>query len=611
MTKSSPTLTIQPDDLIVQVAAGTTVLEALTQAGIPVTAPCGRVAHCGKCRVVIQTGVSSPSDAERAMLSAEELADGVRLACQASLIEDATVVVPPTSRATEMRVLIGGTHRQTSFDPAIVKKAVVWTDQTLGNAVSEFDHLCRLMDVRSDLTAALPCLRTLPPVLHGSDGKVTGVVCGERLIAIESGDTTDRCFGLAFDIGTTTVVGALVDLTTGKVLDWATAINGQTKYGHDVISRIHHTLEHDDGLDVVHRTVINTVNLIIEKLLTPNGIHPHEVYEVTVVGNAIMMHLFLNISPRSLGFLPYTPVMSYPVDIEAQMLGIQINPIANVHVLPNIAGFVGADTVSALLAAGMDEDDGRIRLLADVGTNCEIVIRHGNRLIACSTPAGPAFEGARIRHGMYAGPGAIEQVVMNEDCTCKVIGRVSPQGICGSGLVDIGAELLRIGMMDETGRLLSSEEMDGTVSASLRARLIEEGNDRQFVVARTEAGQPIALTQRDIRELQVAKAAIRSGIEVLLDTVGLRPADVSTLYLAGGFGNYLNKHHAVQLGMIPEMPLDRIHFIGNAAAIGAQLVILSQEMRRRAQQVARSTEHLQIAETPDYQIRFADAMLFE
>ncbi|MBI4553328.1 MAG: DUF4445 domain-containing protein [Candidatus Latescibacteria bacterium] len=611
MPHSSLSLTIQPDEIVVQVPFETTVMDALAQAGIPITAPCGRMAHCGKCRVVIAAGVLPPTEVETVVLTADEIAHGVRLSCQARLIDEATVIVPPASRAAEMRVLIGGTPRQVTFDPGVVKKTFSLTQQTLGSAVSEFDHLGRTLDIRADLTAGLACIQALPAVLHGSDAQATAVVCGERLIAVERGDTAAQCYGLAFDVGTTTVVGTLVDLTTGRDVESASAINAQTQYGHDVISRIHLTLEREDGLALLQQAAITTVNLIIDKLLARAGVRADDIYEMTVVGNATMMHLFLGIPPRSLGFLPYVPVISHAVDVDAKMLRVAINPVANVHVLPNIAGFVGADTVGALLAAGLDEPDDGVRLLADVGTNCEIVLRLGHRLIACSTPAGPAFEGARIQHGMYAAPGAIEQVSLEGECVYKVIGRTSPQGICGSGLIDIGAELLRVGLMDETGRLLSAEEVDGQVSQALRDRLADEGNERHFLIAHSETGQLITLTQRDIRELQVAKAAIRSGIDALLATAGLRPTDISTLYLAGGFGSYLNKDHAVRLGMIPEMPLDRIRFIGNAAAVGAKLVLISQEMRRRAQRVARTTEHLQIAETADFQSRFAEAMLFE
>jgi uncharacterized 2Fe-2S/4Fe-4S cluster protein (DUF4445 family) len=604
-------LTIQPDGTTIRVPRETTVMEALAQAGMPVTAPCGRIGQCGKCRVVVTTGVSPYTEAEQTALLPEDLASGVRLACQARLTGAAAVVVPPTSRAAEMRVLIGGTPRRVPFDPALLKKTITWTGQTLDAAVSEFDHLCRLLDVRADLTADLPRLRALTSLISQADNRMTAVLCGDRLIALEAGDTAGRLYGFAFDIGTTTVVGALVNLTTGRDVEAASAINAQTKYGHDVISRIHFTLEREDGLALLQKAVVDTVNGIIERLLAASGVSADAVYEMTVVGNTTMTHLLLGLSPRSLGFLPFVPAVSRAMDVEARLLGINIHQAANVHVLPNIAGFVGADTVGALLAAGMDEPDNGVRMVADVGTNCEIVLRLDNRLIACSTPAGPAFEGMRIKHGMYAGPGAIEAVTLDGDCRYRVIGRTAPRGLCGSGLVDVGAELLRTGLMDETGRLCSESELDGTIPPALRARLIEDESERQFVIVPDPAGTPIAITQRDIRELQVAKAAIRSGIDALLAVTGLGPSDISTFYLAGGFGNYLNKHQALRLGMIPPMPADRIRFIGNAAAVGAKLALVSQEMRRRAQRIARMAEHLQIAETLDFQSRFAEAMLFE
>ncbi|MBI1930347.1 DUF4445 domain-containing protein, partial [Candidatus Poribacteria bacterium] len=322
---------------------------------------------------------------------------------------------------------------------------------------------------------------------------------------------------------------------------------------------------------------------------------------------------------------PYVPVFSAGLNIPAAALDFKVNPKANVHVLPNIAGFVGADTVGAILAAGFDEPDGRTRMLADIGTNCEIVLRHGDALYACSTPAGPAFEGAKIRHGMYAGDGAIEQIRLsppstggegahppNEgDCTYKVIGHKAPQGLCGSGLVDIGAELLRVGIVDLTGRMLPPEELPEELPQALKNRVIERDGQIQFVIAIAENGEPITLTQRDMRELQLAKAAIRTGIEVLLQHTGLSIDALDELCIAGGFGSYLNKDNTIRLGLIPDMPRNRIRIIGNAAIGGAKLALISQEMRRRAETVARQTRHLQIAETPDFQTQFMEAMLFE
>jgi uncharacterized 2Fe-2S/4Fe-4S cluster protein (DUF4445 family) len=614
MTQETLTLRIEPEETEVATHPGDGVLEVLSETGILMTTPCGHQAMCGKCRILVTEGVSDPSDAERQILSEEELNEGVRLACQTHVIGDAVVTVPSESRAAEMRVLVGGARRDAPFDPAIVKKSVTWTEQSLSGALSQFDHLSRLLDIRADLTAGLSVLTRLPALFADAEGKeLTAVIRNKQLISVEEGNSEFDCFGIACDIGTTTIVGTLLDLKSGNAVSTASAVNGQTHYGHDVISRIHYVLENPDGLQVLQSALMNTVNDIIGQLLSPSKVDPQDVYELTVVGNATMTHIFMGVDPRSLGFLPYIPVMNHAVEADAASLGLKVNPIAEVHVLPGIAGYVGADTVGALLAAGMDNPGDGIQMLADVGTNCEIVLHYEGRLMACSTPAGPAFEGARIQHGMYAGPGAIEKVRLdvNGDCECKVIGRVEPRGICGSGLVDIGAELLRAGLMDETGRLLAPDEVDTGLSPLLRGRIREDEAGIHFVLAENSSGEAIVLTQRDIRELQLAKAAIRSGVEALLDAVDLKPADLTEFYLAGGFGSYLDSRQAIRLGMIPEIAEDRIHFIGNAAVVGARLALVSTDMRRRAEKLARSAEHLQIAETAEFQMRFADAMLFD
>jgi uncharacterized 2Fe-2S/4Fe-4S cluster protein (DUF4445 family) len=325
-----------------------------------------------------------------------------------------------------------------------------------------------------------------------------------------------------------------------------------------------------------------------------------------------MMHLFLGIPPASLGKLPYVATVGDPVEAGAGELGLDLAGCAYGYVLPNIAGFVGADTVGVILAAEFDEDDGRTRMVVDIGTNCEIALRIGERLIVSSTPAGPAFEGARISSGMYAAPGAVEEVRIDDgNVHCKVIGKGAPRGICGSGLVDIGAELLRTGIVDWTGRLLPVDELDGGVPQGLRDRVKNQESDLAFVLAESESGDPIVLTQRDFRELQLAKGAIRSGIDILLERAGLTVDDLDEFCVAGGFGSYLDKDNAIRLGLIPKLPTEKLQFIGNGALMGAKLALLSGTMRHRGAHVARVAEHIQIAGTPDFQMRFSEAMLFD
>lgn len=601
-------VTLLPEGKVVEVPAQTTVMEAVAQAGVMITAPCGREGSCGKCRVEVAGGVEPASGAEREVLPTES--SGLRLSCQARVVGDTVVTVPVASRVADMRVLLGGVSRAVPFEPNVVRAAVELPEQTLSNPVAKLEHLRRTMDLRADLRADLDLLRRMPEILEALDGKVTAVACGDRLIALEPWDTSGRSFGIALDLGTTTVVGALVDLTTGKGLGMASAVNRQTAYGHDVIGRINLTMEQADGLETLRRAALETLNFVIEKLLSEAGVPREKVYEATVVGNATMVHLFLGIPPRFLGRLPYVAVVGDAMDLRATEAGLDIHPDGRVYVLPNIAGFVGADTVGAILASGLDEDDGRVRMMADIGTNCEIALRVGGRLIVCSTPAGPAFEGARIACGMYAAPGAIEEVKIDGDVSIKVIGGGTPRGLCGSGLVDAGAGLLRMGVVDETGRMLGPEELDGKASPAVRRRVMEEKAGLAFRIADGEGGEAIRLTQRDFRELQLAKGAIRTGIDLLLERAGLSAGDLGELCLAGGFGNYIDKRNAIRLGLIPDLPLERLRFIGNGALVGARMALVSTTMRRRGERVAREAEHLQIAGTPDFQARFSEAMLF-
>ena len=622
MSQISYELTIQPDNKKILVPSNITLLEAIMEAGINITAACGGKASCGKCRVIIEDGnLPLPTDTELSVLTEKQLRSGVRLACRTKMSSDMVITIPDTSRSLEVQILMGGVSQPVELSPNISKHYIELSTQTLTEAVSLFDHLRRTLNIRADMHAVnrsralfladLALLQRLPNVLHWSN-KLTAVVCGDKLIALEQGDTTKRCYGIALDVGTTTIVSALIDLTTGEDLKTVSMVNPQSQYGHDVISRINLTIEDEHGLDELQVAVIGAINKLIASLVRSSKVKPDEIYEVTVVGNSTMFHLLLGIHPRSLGTMPYVPVVSHSVDVNAADLGIiHVNPAANVHVLPNIAGFVGADSVGAILAANFHQaEDGSVKIMADMGTNCEIILRKDDQLFACSAAAGPAFEGAKIKHGMYAGPGAIESVSLNDDCNFKTIGRIAPQGICGSALVDLGAELLRVGIVDMTGRMLASDELD-KISPNLQKRIVKnENGELEFVIAHSVKNESITLTQRDVRELQLAKAAIRTGIEVLLRQAELRIDDVDELCVAGGFGNYLNKENTIRLGLIPQLPLERIKFIGNAAFVGAKMALISRDIRERADKVARNTHHLQIADTPDFQNLYMESMMF-
>jgi uncharacterized 2Fe-2S/4Fe-4S cluster protein (DUF4445 family) len=323
-----------------------------------------------------------------------------------------------------------------------------------------------------------------------------------------------------------------------------------------------------------------------------------------------MLHLLAGVSPGSLGTWPFAPVFGHGLTMPASAVALPFHARANVYLLPSIGGYVGADTSGALLAAGFDEDGEGVRLLADIGTNCELALHKGDEVLASSTPAGPAFEGARMAFGMLAGPGAIERVRFDEDCEVRVIGGVAPQGICGSGIVDTAAELHRVGIIDETGRMRDSEELPPNLAPLLRSRLRSYDKGNAFELARNADGESILFTQRDVRELQLAKAAIRSGIDTLLDVAEIGVESVDEFLIAGGFGSYLNKENARALGIIPDVATEHIHYIGNAALVGARLALISVDMRAEAESLARRVRHVQIARTADFQMRFTEAMFF-
>jgi len=616
------TITLAPDGESCEVAEGTTLQQALGLLGVEITAPCGGEGTCGKCRVQVLGGEVDPvHPEERALLTQEELAAGIRLACRARVQGQVEISVPASTRTSAIRVLPSGSRRQIDLAPAVTKQAVRLETQTLEDAHARLEHLRQCGDLRADLRADIDLLRQLPDLIPYEAEQVTAVVRDAELLAVEEGDTTARCLGLALDLGTTTVVANLVDLVSGKILGSGVAGNRQASEGHDVIARINFTLEQQDGLETMRQAALGSLTDAIAQALDRAGASARDVYEASLVGNATMMHLVLGVSPASLGRLPFAAVVGDAVDLQARQLGLDLHPAARVHVLPNIAGFVGADTVGAMLAASFDEDDGRVRFLVDIGTNCEMALRRGDQLLVASAAAGPAFEGARISCGMYAVSGAIESFRILDagadgaptdgQVELKVIGNAEPRGMCGSAVVDVAAELLRIGIVDETGRLLGDDELSPDLPPALRERVVEQEGQLTFVMAETPEHGPVAFTQRDIRELQLAKAAIRSGIDVLLDRAGVGLDEVDEFCIAGGFGSYLDRGHAIALGLIPPLPLEKLRYIGNGALMGALLALLSTGLRRRGQHLARQAEHLQIADAPDFQMRFSEAMLFE
>ncbi|MBN1558216.1 MAG: DUF4445 domain-containing protein, partial [Lentisphaerae bacterium] len=440
----------------------------------------------------------------------------------------------------------------------------------------------------------------------------TAVVAGRRLIALEAGDTTQAVFGVAVDFGTTTVVGTLLDLATGQERAVASTINPQVGFGDDVISRISRIRENHGTLAEMQQAGLKALNALIENLGEQAGVDPRQVYEVVIAGNSTMQQILCGLDPSALGEVPFVQTFDGALTIPAQVLGLAVNPGGEVFVFPQIGGFVGGDTVAGMLAAGLDRADAPT-LLVDIGTNGEIVLAYDGRFQATSTAAGPAFEGARIVQGMRATSGAIEKVVVREDILVNVIGNTRPAGLCGTALIDAAADLLRQGMIDQTGRILPSDETRADLPEALRSRLVTRDGQTHVQLVRAEeaaGGEAVYLWQKDVRELQLATGAIRAGINILLRRAGLEPRDLGHVLLAGAFGNFIRRNNARRIGLLPQIPCGRIHFIGNAASLGAQLALLSAEERERAEALRRATEHVDLSLDAEFQMEFGTAMLF-
>ncbi|NQT86974.1 DUF4445 domain-containing protein [bacterium] len=603
-------MTFEPEGKSAFVLGGSLVLEAAARAGIIVDTPCGGSGTCGKCRVIVRDGCSELTDTERGSLTESEIADGYRLACQAKVERETIVTVPNSSRFFEQRILTAGEGTATGLRPAVRKRLIEAAEPTLDDQRADTD---RVLDALGDPSLAidLEAVRQLPAALRADGCRLTAVTHGDAIIAFEPGDTTGSCFGVALDIGTTTVVGSLLDLATGHETAVAARTNPQVSWGDDVIARISHAGA-DGGLVELQASIVACVNEILDELAAHAGIAREVVYEITFVGNTTMHHLLLALDPSHVAVIPFPPVMRRGVVLPAVELGIAIHPRGRLYAMPNIAGYVGGDTVGVILASNFAERD-EPTLAVDIGTNGEMVLGTRERLVSCSTAAGPAFEGARIQYGMRAAEGAIEQVRFGDDVAVSVIGDAAPRGLCGSALIDATAELLRAGILEPTGRLVGPGDAPAAVPAAIARRVVETEDGAAFVLAHAEETSldgPVLLTQRDIRQLQLAKGAIRAGIEVLKGELGVDDDDIAAVLLAGGFGNFIRRRNAVRIGLLPPIERHRIHFVGNAAVAGAKMVLACTDYRERAEAVSRDAEYLELGTRPDFQMHFAEAMMF-
>jgi uncharacterized 2Fe-2S/4Fe-4S cluster protein (DUF4445 family) len=604
----------QPDGLRATVPTGTLLADAMKSLGMHIQFPCGGAGKCGKCAVEIHPFAPEPTPFDLQHLTEPEIARGMRLACRTKVDRPMSVLISPGMRVLGGKILVDGIERVFDLDSPIRKAYLELPEPTLDDQAADLHRIARGLgrDTARCPAFDIDLLRELPAVLRSADFKVTVTTEGDRIIGIEPGDTTARRFGIAFDIGTTTVVGTIHDLSDGAERSRASRLNAQVVYGEDTISRIRYAIETADGRADLTEKIRGVANEIIDEACARAGIDSGDLYEAVFVGNTTMSHLFLGLDPRGLSCIPFVPVTGASVTLRASEAGIRINPRGSLYVLPNIAGFVGSDTVGVMLACSFLEL-GPPRLAVDVGTNGELALRTDGGMMVCSTAAGPALEGAALACGMRAANGAIEHVDIADGAVeCDVIGGGPAVGLCGSGIIDLLAELLDEGIVDATGRLLPPEELTGNIPESLLVRVVDVDGQPAFVVSRAGDSdeRDVVLTQRDIRQIQLAKGAISAGIELILKQAGLIADDLHEVLLAGAFGNYIRTRSARRIGLLPPVPDSRIRFVGNAASTGAKMALLSSAVREDADRIRRETKHIELAALPEFMNTFMDHMLF-
>jgi len=606
----------RPEGTSLEVPIGTTLLQAAAQAGIMLQSACGGHGACGKCRIKVLSPQTEPTPDDRRHFTEAELAQGFRLACRFLMTgEEVVVEVPVSSRLVKEKIALEAVGREIEVEPNLQKIFLRLPPPTLSDQRADLSRVLDSLAPETQSPQELAVLKDLPARLRQEGFAVTAVLSDEELIEVEAGDTSDKNYGIAFDIGSTTIVGYLMNLETGEELAVASLINPQVTFGDDIISRIAHASQGKEQLAQLQTAVVGAINDITLEASRKAKISPHHIYEMTAVGNTCMTHLLLGINPASLATLPYVPANTGERLVPAEALGIKIAPRGRVLVLPNIAGFVGADTVGVILASGLEENQA-LRIDVDIGTNGEVVAVKAGRMVACSTAAGPAFEGARISQGMRAAAGAIDRVDLAEISAkakfeqllqVHTIDDAPPRGLCGSGLVDTIAALRAVGLINPAGRLLDVESLPAEASAWLSG-LEGTGGQVRFRLSPPVNGPGVFLTSRDVRELQLAKAAICAGILTLLEVLGASLAEVEELLLAGAFGNYIRRENALAIGLIPALPLERIKPIGNAAGLGAKLALASRRRRILAKSVAQQVEYVELSERPEFYKYFSEAM---
>ena len=586
------------------IATGGTLLEAAQKAGIHMNVVCGGQGKCGKCIVYLKSGrVDFDREKFGKFFSEEELEQGGCLACQSHVLDDVQVLIPESSLIQEQQILIDTRGLTTEFSPSVWKYYVILSPPTLEDPSPDLTRLLWGIEKQGGpkegkIYVPLEVIRRIPRALRDSGWKVTATVAlvpgGYRLIDVEKGDSSSRLFGAAVDLGTTTVVVFLRNLAGGEVAGVASNYNLQISCGEDILSRVNYARK--NGLEKLQALAAESINATITDAANNAGIDRDDIYEVVVAGNTIMTHILMGIDPAYMIEEPYVPVVRRYLTSAASRAGLEVEENAGLFVFPAVSDFIGGDIVADILACGMAEQD-EISLLIDIGTNFEVVLGNRDWMFSCAGAAGPALEGGEVLFGMRANPGAIEQISLDlVDLTpaYRTINHQKPRGICGSGLIDLLAELLRACVIDRTGRI-------NTDIHHPRIRL--GAHFPEFVVAwkdETDIGKDIVITENDIKNLIMSKASILAACSTLMNEAGITRNEITHIYFSGAFGNYINKENAVIIGLIPEVPQERIENIGNGAIEGANIALVNRRKRKLLDEIAKKIAYIELNAKPSF-----------
>ncbi len=600
---------------------GKSILEFLMDNSIEISTPCGGKGTCGKCKVKIKGVLKEPSEKEKALLGSIALNKGYRLACYNQIESDIEIFINHLNN--NANIVTSGFGEAIMGKPIVMKKHIEMSRPDITDQRTDADRVIDAFEDNATLTS-IELIRQLPEIIRKHEYKVTIVVKSigkaNEIIGIEPGDTRDKLYGIAIDIGTTTIAAYLYDLNNGKRLDIYSTLNPQKKFGADVLSRIDFANNSPESQTKIYREIIDCINLIIETFSKNNNIESSDIYTAVFVGNTTMIHFLMDISARNIAVSPFIPVTTDIYTINSTELGININQIGIIVIFPSVSAYIGADTIAAVLSTEMHEKD-EISLLVDIGTNGEIVLGNKEWMYSCSTAAGPAFEGANIRNGVGGISGAIDRVYFRDELIYTTISNEKPVGICGSGIVDVIAGMLEKGIIDETGRIIDIDECSNRAddyadnySNDYKNRLAEIDGLSSFILVSgkdSNSGNEIAITQKDVRELQNAKAAIAAGIKILLKHADISADKIDKVYLAGGFGSYISIENAIKIGLIPsELRKRKIESVGNAAGTGAIRGLLSAKELEKTTDIKNKIKYIELSTLKEFVDEYINSMFF-